>query len=241
MYPNQYPNQPYNTQPQTLPKKSSATKIIFILMITTGFCLFISVGVWIFCASKSSSDNGKTPNEMAALLDTKDSAPLNQEVKSSLGVSVKYNSRELMAFGFADGSTFSGDDLDEKRDYGVIRIRPVETNQAARDEITLVSPELRITSTSDKKYWEKLLGKEGYKNLPKIDALIKSNNEQRSSDNRSIEISSSKDINFKDFKYKNFICFYISSINSCRLSTYRPIFRISETHLLVLTTKFLIL
>ena len=202
MYPNQYPNQPYNTQPQTLPKKSSATKIIFILMITTGFCLFISVGVWIFCASKSSSDNGKTPNEMAALLDTKNSAPLNQEVKSNLGVSVKYNSRELMAFGFADGSTFSGDDLDEKRDYGVIRIRPVETNQAARDEITLVSPELRITSTSDKKYWEKLLGKEGYKNLPKIDALIKSNNEQRSSDNRSIEISSSKDINFKDFKYK---------------------------------------
>lgn len=46
MYPNQYPNQPYNTQPQTLPKKSSATKIIFILMITTGFCLFISVGVF---------------------------------------------------------------------------------------------------------------------------------------------------------------------------------------------------
>lgn len=52
-------------------------------MIITGFCLFISVGVWIFCASKSSSDNGKTPNEMAALLDTKDSAPVEIR-KSSL-------------------------------------------------------------------------------------------------------------------------------------------------------------
>ena len=45
MYPNQYPNQPYNTQPQTLPKKSSATKIIFILMIPQDF-VYLSVLVY---------------------------------------------------------------------------------------------------------------------------------------------------------------------------------------------------
>ena len=127
----------------------------------------------------NSSDTGETPLEVAALLDTKDSAPINQKVESGLGMKLDYNGRELMAFGFYDGTTFSGADLDKKRNYGVIRVRPVETNQAARSEMTLVSPELRVTSTNDKKYWDKLTGKAGYKDLTKLDALVKANNDQR--------------------------------------------------------------
>ena len=164
--------------------------------------MLIGIGAWIYCAMNNSSDTGETPLEVAALLDTKDSAPINQKVESGLGMKLDYNGRELMAFGFYDGTTFSGADLDKKRNYGVIRVRPVETNQAARSEMTLVSPELRVTSTNDKKYWDKLTGKAGYKDLTKLDALVKANNDQRSKDTPTLEIGNSKEQDINNNKYK---------------------------------------
>lgn len=175
-----YPQQ-YATQAPVKPKKRR--QITFILMLLAGLFLLAGVVAWIVLATKSSSDTGKVPLDMALVLEPEDAAPIPQKVESMLGVTVPYNARELVAFGFSGETTYSANELDEKRPYSVIRVRPVETSRAAHSEVTLASPELRVTSTSDGNYWRQFEEKESDgKSSSKVEKLIKATTDQRTKD-----------------------------------------------------------
>lgn len=184
-----YPQQ-YATQAPIKPKKRK--QITFILMIIAGVGLLIGAIAWIVLAMRSSSDTGKTPMQMASVLEPDGAAPIPQKVESMLGVTVAYNARELAAFGFSGETTYSADELDEKRPYSVIRVRPVETSRAAHSEVTLTSPELRVTSTSDANYWRQFEEKEtDAKSSSKVEKLIKATTDQRTK-NTSVSASDSE-------------------------------------------------
>lgn len=170
-------------------------------MILAGVLLLAGIIGWIVCGMKSSSDTGKTPFAMAAVLETDDTAPLPRTIESMLGVSVPYNARELAAYGFAGEVTYSASDLDEKRPYSVIRVRPVETSRAAHSEITLVAPELRITSTSDPSYWKQLEAKDGYRGISRLEMLIKAATDQRTT-NPAVTAGDSRNKKFNDVDYR---------------------------------------
>ena len=179
--PQQSPMQPM--QPSPKPKKKiTITGVIFVAMIVTGVVLLIALIAWLGLSFKASSDTGKTLAGAAAVLEPKDSAPSNETIDSSLGVKVPFNARELSGFGLAEDVTYSSEELREKRPYSEIRLRPDETSQATRNEITMVSPELRITTSVDKQYWSQFEGKKGYKDLSKLDILVQETTSQRTKD-----------------------------------------------------------
>ena len=178
------PQQPYQSpmQPADQPKRNIAKTTVFVLLVVTGVTLFIAGGAWVYLATKQSSDNGKAPDGAAQVLEPIESAPLAATISSDLGMHIAYNARELAGFGYSDNVTYSGGDLRERRPYSVVRLRPVETSEATRSEIAAGSPELRITSSLDKEYWQQMGDDPLFKDLSKIDQLVKQTNEQRTTD-----------------------------------------------------------
>lgn len=175
------PQQPYQSpmQPAPVKKKVTARSVIFALMVSFGVLLLIGAAAWMYLLTRQSSDNGKTVEGAAMVLEPIEAAPKMIEVTSKLGMSLTYNARELAAFGFADDVTYSASDITETRSYSVLRVRPVETSQATRNEVALESPELRITSSLDKEYWSQFSDKKDYKELSKVDQLVKQTVDQR--------------------------------------------------------------
>lgn len=180
MYPQQ-PVQPASTGAAPREKKSRVG-IIFVLMIISGVALLSGIVGWIAFNMKSSSDSGKTPAGLAEVLEPSGAAPQPRTIVSKLGVTVPYDARELAVFGFYANTTYSNNDTSEARPYSVIRVRPVETSEAAHNQATLAAPELRLTTSSDPDYWKKLAEKDGYKDLSKMDMLIKLVSAQRLED-----------------------------------------------------------
>lgn len=162
-------------QPAPVKKKRTISDIVTWAIVSLAVIVTLSTVAWavIYFTGKTTSDTGKTQTGVAAVLEPAASAPMPKEVSSQLGVTIPYNARELEAFGFADDVTFSSSDLDEARPYTVMRIRPVETSEATRSEVTLESPELRVTSSASEAYWDKLASKKEYKDLSKVDMLVK--------------------------------------------------------------------
>lgn len=188
-------------QPAPIEKKRSAYSILFALMVATGVVLLIAAAAWVFLFTKKSSDDGNTAPGAGLVLETDEAAPKTVTIQSQLGMSVSYNSRELAGYGFSDDVTYSANDLLEERPYSVIRLRPVETSQATRSEITLGSPELRITSSLDKDYWAQLADKKEYKELSKIDQIVMQTIDQRKA-NKNIEAGDVETITAGENEYK---------------------------------------
>ena len=151
-----------------------------------GFAVVLALALiaWLIIelTGSTSSDTGKTQKGVAAVLEPDSSAPFTRTISSTLGVKIPYNARELEGFGFADEVTFANTDLDESRAYTIMRVRPVETSEATRSEVTLESPELRVTSSLSKGYWDMLSTKKEYKDLSKIDMLVKETVSARTKD-----------------------------------------------------------
>lgn len=144
-------------------------------MIAAGSVALICGIAWavIYFMGAANSSTGKAAAGAVAVLESEGGTPKPQTISSELGMNVTYNTRELEGYGFAEDVTFSGNDLDETRPYSIMRVRPVATSEANRSEITLASPELRITSSLNASYWELLAAKKDYKDLSKIDQLVK--------------------------------------------------------------------
>ena len=174
------PQQPYQApqpvmQPGPVKSKRTIGDVLTWIIITTLGIALISAIAWavIYFTGKTSSDTGKTQAGVANVLEPDSSAPLPRTITSQLGVAIPYDARELEGFGFADEVTFSSADLSEERPYTVMRVRPVSTSEATRSEVTLASPELRVTSSASASYWDVLSAKQDYKELSKIDILVK--------------------------------------------------------------------
>lgn len=175
-------NQPMYTPPAGGPqppvvarprKKMTPSSWLFVAMVTMGVIILASVVTWIVLLGKVSSDNGKTQVAAYNVLEDKSSQPSLKAIQSQLGINVQYNQTELAGYAFADEITYSSSDLDQSRPYSVIRVRPVETSEATRNAITIDSPELRITTSQQQGFWDTLMKDKEYKDLSKIDALIK--------------------------------------------------------------------
>lgn len=190
-------------QPAVPRKKRSLGDYITWLLIGLGLVLVLSLGGWatIVLMGKTSSDTGKTQAGMAALLEPASTAPSIRTINSELGVQIPYNMRELEGFGFADDVTFSSSDLDEPRAYTVMRVRPVETSEATRSNVSLESPELRVTSSINKGYWDSLSAKNEYKDLSKIDMLVKETVASRKHD-KSVEATDTEVKNVGNIDYR---------------------------------------
>lgn len=202
--PQQSPMQPM--QPSPKPKKKiTAAGMLFVAMIITGVVILIALIAWLVLSFRASSDTGKTLAGAAAVIEPKALAPSDEVIKSSLGIEVPFNARELSGFGFSEEVTYSSNELREKRPYSVIRLRPVETSQASRNEITLLSPELRITTSVDKDYWKQFEGKKAYKDLSKLDMLVQATTSQRESDKwvsaSDVEAKKIGDIDYRKIVY----------------------------------------
>jgi hypothetical protein len=137
---------------------------------------------WIVVAGKTSSGNGKIDDGLLNALESADSAPIAKKITSKLGITIPFNGRELAGFGLADNVTYSANDLDEARGYTVMRVRPVETSQATRNEVTLESPELRVAASNDAKVWESLQAAPEYKSASKTDIIVKETIKQHKTD-----------------------------------------------------------
>ena len=179
--PQQSPMQPMQPAPKQK-KKPTASGILLIAMVVTGVVLVVSLLSWLILSFQTSSDTGDTLAGAAAVIEPESIAPVSASVESTLGVKVPFNARELSAFGFAEEVTYSGGDVTQARPYSVIRLRPLETSQASRSEITMVSPELRITTSIITDYWDQLGDKAEYKDLSKIDMLVQETESQRTED-----------------------------------------------------------
>lgn len=206
------PQQPYTApqspmQPALPRKKRGLNDYATWAMVAFGIMLLVSLIAWaiIFFMGKTTSDTGKTQAGAAAVLEPAAIAPSLRTIDSKLGVQIPYNSRELEGFGFADEVTFSNTDLDESRAYTIMRVRPVETSEATRSQVTLESPELRVTSSLNKAYWDSLSTKKEYKDLSKIDILVKETITSRKQD-KTIEASDAevKNINNVDYRKVTF-------------------------------------
>lgn len=199
--PQQSPMQPM--QPSAKPKKKpTAAGILLTAMIIAGVVLVVALVAWLVLSFRTSSDTGQTLAGAAAVIET--APPSVETIESSLGVSVPFNTREHSGFAYADEVTYTAGDVGETRPYSVIRVRPVETNQASRSEITMASPELRITTSLDQKYWEQFEGKRGYEDLSQIDTLVQENVSQRESD-RWVEASDVETRTIGDIEYKKVV------------------------------------
>jgi hypothetical protein len=163
-------------------KKITTATILFGAMITLGVVIIGCVIAWIVLLGKVSSDNGKTQLAAYEALEPAAAQPKSRIINSKLGISVKYNQTELSGFGFSDAITYSTNDLDEARPYSVIRIRPIETSEVTRNEITVDPPEMRITTTLQKNFWDIIKRTKEYKDLSSIDALVKQTVSERSSE-----------------------------------------------------------
>lgn len=163
-------------------KKITASTILFAAMITLGVVIIGCIIAWIVLLGKVSSDNGKTQLAAYDVLEPASAQSKSRTINSKLGILVKYNQSELAGFGFSDAITYSTNDLDESRAYSVVRIRPIETSEVTRNEITVDSPELRITTSLQKNFWDILKRTKEYKDLSSIDALVKQTITERSSE-----------------------------------------------------------
>ena len=196
-----YPQSPM--QPAPVKKRRSLSGYVTWAIIAVASILIITLIAWlvIVLMGKTSSDTGKTQAGMAAVLEPADIAPVERTIRSQLGVQVSYNARELEGHGFAEDVTFSASDLDESRPYSVMRVRPVETSQATRSEVTLESPELRVTSSTNGSYWDSLSSKKTYADLSKIDMLVKETVAAREKD-KMITASDAEVENINDVDYR---------------------------------------
>ncbi len=180
------PQSPQITPMQPAPikkKRSIGTVLAWIIGVVATLLILCGVA-WavIYFMGYTSSDTGKTQRGVAATLEPGSSAPMMRNIESQLGVSVAYDARELEAYGFADEVTYSSTDLEESRAYTVVRVRPVATSEANRSDVTLASPELRMTSSINQNYWQVLAKKEGYDELSKLDMLVRETIEVREVD-----------------------------------------------------------
>lgn len=196
-----YPQSPM--QPAPSKRKRALGEYVTWAMIIVGVLLVLSLIAWLVITlmGKTSSDTGKTQAGVAAVLEPSASAPAPRTIKSQLGVQVPYDTRELEGYGFAEDVTFSTTDLDQARPYSVIRIRPVETSEATRSEVTLESPELRLTSSTNAAYWDSLSSKKEYEDLSKIDMLVKETVTAHEKD-ASVESSDAEVANINDVDYR---------------------------------------
>lgn len=162
-------------QPTPVKKKRNLGTYLTWLMIALGTIAVICGIAWavIYFMGKTTSDTGKTQTGVAGVLVSANASPQPRIIESTLGIQIPYDARELEGFGFAEEVTFSSTDLDESRAYTIMRVRPVETSEATRSEVTLSSPELRVTSSLSKSYWDALSTKKEYSDLSKIDMLVK--------------------------------------------------------------------
>lgn len=184
-------------------KKMTANTMLFIGMVVLGVIVIICAGVWLYLTTISSSDNGKTQLAAYNILEPKDTRPEIRTVKSTLGINVPYNSTLLSGFGFAGVITYSSSDLDEPRPYSTLRIRPIETSEATRNPITVSSPELRITSSLNKNFWNSFQEDDELKDLSKSDGLIKQAIDERTKDSKNITASSAEAVTLgEDIQYK---------------------------------------
>ncbi len=205
------PQQPYTPpqqpiQPVAPRKKRQIGNFVTWGMFALGGLLVLSVLAWvvILLLGKTNSDTGKTQAGAAAVLEPLDVAPVSRTINSKLGIQVLFNSRELEGFGFADEVTFSGTDLDEAKAYTVIRVRPVETSEATRSQVALESPELRVTSSINEAYWEKLSAKKEYKDMSKVDILVDETVKIRKQD-KSVEASDAEVKTINDIDYRKIV------------------------------------
>lgn len=174
------PQQPYIApqspmQPAPVKRKKGLSTYLTWGMIALASIAVIAAIAWavIYFMGKTTSDTGKTQTGVAGVLVPANAAPQPRIIQSTLGIQIPYDARELEGFGFAEEVTFSSTDLSEERPYTIMRVRPVETSEATRSEVTLSSPELRVTSSLSKGYWDALATKKEYSDLSKIDMLVK--------------------------------------------------------------------
>ncbi|MBH1980554.1 trypsin-like peptidase domain-containing protein [Candidatus Saccharibacteria bacterium] len=174
------PQQPYITpqspmQPAPVKRKRGLSTYLNWGMIAFASIAVIAAIAWavMYFMGITTSDTGKTQAGVAGVLVATDAAPQSRVIHSTLGIQIPYDARELEGFGFAEEVTFSSTDLNEERPYTIMRVRPVETSEATRNEVTLSSPELRVTSSLSKSYWDALATKKEYSDLSKIDMLVK--------------------------------------------------------------------
>lgn len=190
---------------QPAPQKKRRSWYDYLLwgMIGFGGLLLACLIAWLVLelSGKTNSDTGKTQRGAAAVLEPETTAPYTRTISSTLGVQIPYNARELEGFGFADEVTFADTDLAESRAYTIMRVRPIETSEATRSEVTLASPELRVTSSPNKGYWEMLATKKEYKDLSKIDMLVKETVTAHTAD-KTIEASDTEVKNINDTDYR---------------------------------------
>ena len=213
MQPQQYPAPQSPMQPAAPKKKRGISEYLTWGLIAAGVVLAISLIAWlvIVLMGKTSSDTGKTQVGAAAVLEPEATAPYSRTINSTLGVQISYNARELEGFGFAEEVTFSNTDLDEARAYTVMRVRPVETSEATRSEVTLESPELRVTSSPNKNYWDLLSTKKEYKDLSKVDMLVKETVTAREKD-RTVDASDAEVKNIGDTDYRKVSFTYLNEL-----------------------------
>ena len=213
MQPQQYPAPQSPMQPSAPKKKRNLNDYLTWGLIAAGVIVAISLIAWlvIVLMGKTSSDTGKTQVGAAAVLEPDTVAPYTRTINSTLGVQIPYNARELEGFGFAEEVTFSNTDLDESRAYTVMRVRPVETSEATRSEVTLESPELRVTSSPNKNYWDLLSTKKEYKDLSKVDMLVKETVTAREKD-RTVDASDAEVRNIGGTDYRKVTFTYLNEL-----------------------------
>lgn len=184
-------------------KKITISSLLFIGMVILGVVIVICAGAWLYLTTIASSDNGKTQLAAYNLIEPKNTRPVERVIESTLGIKASYNSSLLSGFGFADVITYSSSDLDAPRPYSVIRIRPIETSEATRNSITIDSPELRITSSLEKNFWDKFQKDKQLKDLSKTDALIKTAIDERTKLNKNTTASEAQAVTLgQDINYK---------------------------------------
>lgn len=204
--PPQPPTQPQSPQPgqtnQPKPKKKRSAKLPLIIgIVITSLLIIGCIVCWIMLDQEKSSDDGTVSTEVAQLLTPERSVPVPVEVSSTLGVKVPFNGYELAGFALADGTAYTGSDLIASRDYSVIRIRPVETSEATRSQLSLALPNLRLTASNDAEYWDKVQADEELAELSKADAVIEQTKTQRLEANDKLDVSDVSRVEMGEVQY----------------------------------------
>lgn len=212
------PQQPYIApqspmQPAPVKKKRTiGTYLTWLMLVAAGIAVVCGIA-WavIYFMGKTTSDTGKTQTGVAGVLVSATASPQPQTIESTLGIQIPYDARELEGFGFAEEVTFSSTDLNEARPYTIMRVRPVETSESTRSEVTLNSPELRVTSSLSKGYWDVLSAKKEYSDLSKIDMLVKETIAAHEKD-KLVESSDAEVKNINSVDYRKVIFTYKSEL-----------------------------
>lgn len=128
-------------------------------------------------------------------------------IESSLGFKLTYNKTMLDAQGqvtdasststYVTGTTFTEDELDERRDYSIVKFRPLDS---AKNENGWYRPELTVLTNIREAYWSNRVNRPEYEGKSKLEIFIAETTKTKQASGYEIVSIADRQINGIDYK-----------------------------------------